>query len=95
MAAIPWAGPRAQLLPMPGCDLCGVYSSSAAGLDMEHQDGYLQTVFGFVGITDVTFVNAFSIDVPQRRAAAIEQGLTDARAAAWDAGWERFETIAA
>ncbi len=36
----------------------GVYSTSDAGKDMEHQESYLQTVFGFFGITDVRFVRA-------------------------------------
>ena len=36
----------------------GVYSTSAGGQAMEHQESYLQTVFGFLGITDVRFVRA-------------------------------------
>jgi FMN-dependent NADH-azoreductase len=36
----------------------GVYSTSEAGRSMEHQESYLQTVFGFFGITDVRFVRA-------------------------------------
>lgn len=36
----------------------GVYSTSEAGRAMEHQESYLQTVFGFFGITDVRFVRA-------------------------------------
>ncbi len=36
----------------------GVYSTSDAGRAMEHQESYLQTVFGFFGITDVRFVRA-------------------------------------
>jgi FMN-dependent NADH-azoreductase len=36
----------------------GVYSTSDAGRSMEHQESYLQTVFGFFGITDVRFVRA-------------------------------------
>ncbi len=36
----------------------GVYSSSEGGRAMEHQESYLQTVFGFFGITDVRFVRA-------------------------------------
>lgn len=71
------------------------YSEGSPLHALNFHEPYLRTIFGFVGITDVTFVNAFSVDVPHRRVAAVEQGLTDARAAAWDAGWERFETIAA
>jgi FMN-dependent NADH-azoreductase len=36
----------------------GVYSTSEGGRAMEHQESYLQTVFGFFGITDVRFVRA-------------------------------------
>ncbi len=36
----------------------GVYSTSEGGRAMEHQECYLQTVFGFFGITDVRFVRA-------------------------------------
>lgn len=36
----------------------GVYSTTDAGRAMEHQESYLQTVFGFMGITDVRFVRA-------------------------------------
>jgi FMN-dependent NADH-azoreductase len=36
----------------------GMYSSSDAGRAMEHQESYLQAVFGFFGITDLRFVRA-------------------------------------
>jgi FMN-dependent NADH-azoreductase len=36
----------------------GAYSTSEAGRAMEHQESYLQVVFGFFGITDVRFVRA-------------------------------------
>ena len=36
----------------------GVYSTSDAARAMEHQESYLQTIFGFFGITDVRFVRA-------------------------------------
>ena len=36
----------------------GVYSTSEGGQAMEHQESYLQTVLGFIGITDVRFVRA-------------------------------------
>lgn len=36
----------------------GVYSTTEGGRAMEHQESYLQTVFGFFGITDVHFVRA-------------------------------------
>jgi FMN-dependent NADH-azoreductase len=36
----------------------GIYSTSDQGRALEHQESYLQTVFGFLGITDVRFVRA-------------------------------------
>jgi FMN-dependent NADH-azoreductase len=36
----------------------GVYSTSEAGRALEHQESYLQTIFGFFGVTDVRFVRA-------------------------------------
>ena len=36
----------------------GVYSTSEGGRAMEHQESYLQTVFGFLGVTDIRFVRA-------------------------------------
>jgi FMN-dependent NADH-azoreductase len=36
----------------------GVYSTSDAGNAMEHQESYLKTILGFMGITDVRFVRA-------------------------------------
>ena len=36
----------------------GVYSSSDGGRAMEHQESYLKTVFGFIGVTDIRLVRA-------------------------------------
>ncbi len=36
----------------------GVYSTTDAGNAMEHQESYLKTFFGFLGVTDVRFVRA-------------------------------------
>jgi FMN-dependent NADH-azoreductase len=36
----------------------GVYSTSDAGNAMEHQESYLKTVLGFMGVTDVRYVRA-------------------------------------
>ncbi|HSV54877.1 MAG TPA: FMN-dependent NADH-azoreductase [Burkholderiaceae bacterium] len=51
----------------------GVYSTSDAGRALEHQESYLQTVFGFFGITDVRFVRAEGVamgDAPKAQALA-------------------------
>jgi FMN-dependent NADH-azoreductase len=39
----------------------GVYSSNPALAGLDHQESYLKTVFGFLGITDVQFVRAEGI----------------------------------
>jgi FMN-dependent NADH-azoreductase len=50
----------------------GVYSNSAMGIAMEHQESYLQAVFGFFGITDVRFVRAEGVNLgPDAKAKAI------------------------
>ena len=50
----------------------GVYSTSEAGRAMEHQESYLQTVFGFLGITDVRFVRAEGVAMgPDAKAQAL------------------------
>ena len=36
----------------------GIYSSSAAGQALEHQESYLKVIFGFMGVTDITFIHA-------------------------------------
>ncbi|WP_343590981.1 FMN-dependent NADH-azoreductase [Paracidovorax wautersii] len=50
----------------------GVYSTSEGGRAMEHQESYLQTVFGFFGITDVRFVRAEGVAMgPEAKSAAL------------------------
>lgn len=41
----------------------GIYSTSEAGQAMEHQESYLKTVFGFLGITDIRIVRAEGTDM--------------------------------
>ena len=51
----------------------GVYSTSAGGQAMEHQESYLKTVFGFFGITDVRIVRAEGLSMGDAaKAAALE-----------------------
>ncbi len=50
----------------------GNYSASSPAHGMNHQDTYLQTVLGFVGITDLTVINAEGV-------AGGEAGLVEAR----------------
>ncbi len=56
----------------------GIYSTSAQGQALEHQESYLQTVFGFFGITDVRFVRAEGVAMgPEAREKALRQGEAD------------------
>lgn len=50
----------------------GVYSTSEGGRAMEHQESYLQTVFGFLGVTDLRFVRAEGVAMgPDAKAQAL------------------------
>ncbi|MCC7058647.1 MAG: NAD(P)H-dependent oxidoreductase [Burkholderiaceae bacterium] len=52
----------------------GIYSSSEAGQAMEHQESYLEVVFGFFGISDVRVVRAEGLAMGEEpRAAALAQ----------------------
>jgi FMN-dependent NADH-azoreductase len=53
----------------------GVYSSNPALAGLDHQESYLKTVFGFLGITDVQFVRAEGVAMGE---AAKAQALSDA-----------------
>jgi len=56
----------------------GVYSTSDAGRANEHQEGYLKTIFGFVGIRDVEFVRAEGLGMGEAaRAAGLAQAQAD------------------
>ena len=50
----------------------GFYAGNAAAAAMDHQESYLKTVFGFLGITDVRFVRAEGVALG---AAARQQAL--------------------
>lgn len=59
----------------------GVYSTSEAGRAMEHQETYLQTVMGFMGITDVRFVRAEGVAMgPDGKAQALAAAAQDIEA---------------
>ncbi|WP_368639579.1 NAD(P)H-dependent oxidoreductase [Castellaniella ginsengisoli] len=54
----------------------GVYSTSEAGNAMEHQESYLKTIFGFMGVTDIRVVRAEGMDMG---AESRERGLSQAQ----------------
>jgi len=67
----------------------GFYGPDSATAFLEHQESYLRGIFGFFGVTDVTFINAEGIAVgPEHRERGIEAAraeiakLADARIAA-------------
>lgn len=81
---------------MPDRDQCGVYSSSDAGLAMEHQESCLQTVFGFVGITDVRFVRAEGLAMGDaKKAEALVEAPAQAQHAIRSAANQTQVTVAA
>ena len=52
----------------------GVYSTTEGGRAMEHQESYLQVMFGFLGVTDVRFVRAEGMAMGEQvRATALAQ----------------------
>jgi FMN-dependent NADH-azoreductase len=56
----------------------GMYSTSEGGRALEHQESYLQAVFGFVGITDVRLVRAEGLSMGDAgRAQALASAHTD------------------
>lgn len=56
----------------------GLYSPGAPAAFLDHQETYLRGFFGFLGITDVTFIRAEGLSLaPQTRSAAIEAALSD------------------
>ncbi len=64
----------------------GVYSTNPALAGLDHQEAYLRTVFGFFGITDVTFVRVEGVSMgPDAKAAAFakaDQAIADLLVAA-------------
>ena len=74
----------------------GVYSTSEGGRAMEHQESYLQTVFGFFGITDVRFVRAEGLSMGDAaKTQALEAAALEIRAVALTAANEASAVRAA
>jgi FMN-dependent NADH-azoreductase len=74
----------------------GVYSTSEQGRALEHQESYLQTVFGFFGITDVRFVRAEGVAMGDAaKAAALESARTEIAAHAGVAANQERVNLAA
>ncbi len=74
----------------------GVYSTSEGGRAMEHQESYLQTVFGFFGITDVRYVRAEGVAMGDaKKAEALDSAALQLKAATRKAANQDQAAIAA
>jgi FMN-dependent NADH-azoreductase len=50
----------------------GFYGAGTPGAAIDHQEAYLRAVFGFIGITDISFVRAEGVNMgPEQKAKAI------------------------
>jgi FMN-dependent NADH-azoreductase len=59
----------------------GAYSTSDAGNAMEHQESFLRTIFGFMGVTDVRIVRAEGLAMGDAaKAAALAAAALDIKA---------------
>ncbi len=67
----------------------GDYSLSSPMHTLDFQEPYLRSIFGFIGITDLRFINAQSMDVtPALREVAIASAIEEAKQIAQNFGWE-------
>jgi FMN-dependent NADH-azoreductase len=56
----------------------GFYGPETPIAFLDHQESYLRGVFGFIGITDITFIRAEGVNKgPEQRQAAIEAAVTE------------------
>jgi FMN-dependent NADH-azoreductase len=56
----------------------GVYSASSPMAYMEHQESFLKSFFGFIGITDITIVRAEGVNMgPEQRQSALDAALAE------------------
>jgi FMN-dependent NADH-azoreductase len=72
----------------------GDYSISGYIHHLDFQEPYLRAIFGFVGVTDMSFINVQPMDIsPVIRAAAIEAATIEARALAGSSPWSAPEEV--
>jgi FMN-dependent NADH-azoreductase len=50
----------------------GLYGAGTPWASLDHQEPYLQAVFGFLGITDIAVVRAEGLSMSDHRAASLE-----------------------
>ena len=67
----------------------GIYSTTEGGRALEHQESYLQAIFGFFGVTDIRFVRAEGLAMGEAvKAKAIAAAELEIRALATEAANE-------
>jgi FMN-dependent NADH-azoreductase len=50
----------------------GLYGAETAQAALDHQETYLQAIFGLFGITDIAFIRAEGVNMPEHRHRSIE-----------------------
>jgi FMN-dependent NADH-azoreductase len=50
----------------------GMYGAETPQAVLDHQETYLRAVFGFMGITDIAFIRAEGVNMPEHRHRSIE-----------------------
>ena len=74
----------------------GMYSTTEGGRALEHQESYLQAIFGFFGVTDIRFVRAEGLAMGEAvKAKAIAAAELEIRALATEAANEASAVQAA
>jgi FMN-dependent NADH-azoreductase len=74
----------------------GDYSENSPLRQFDFVEPYLRTVFGFVGIYDMHFINAQPMDMSRAvREAAIERAINEARTLAAEHNWPYPEDVPA
>ena len=73
----------------------GDYSEKGPFHAYDFQEPYLRAIFGFVGITDMDFINVQPMDITlELREAAIAAAIEEARSLAANSEWDATKTIA-
>jgi FMN-dependent NADH-azoreductase len=73
----------------------GDYSEKSPFHAYDFQEPYLRAIFGFVGITDMYFINAQPMDItPELRESAIAAAIEEARSLATNSEWDITKTVA-
>ena len=73
----------------------GDYSEKSPFHAYDFQEPYLRAIFGFVGITDMHFINAQPMDItPELREAAIAAAIEEAHSLVANSEWDVPKTVA-